>query len=77
MTAHIFPPLEIDPRKVERLTRYIVRHAHLHATDPLDYQRRYLAGLRFQMRLRCRPSRFQLSPAPALLSSVDSNRRKA
>lgn len=52
--APAFEPLLIDPRKVERYQRYLLAYARLHAQDPIEFRRRYLAGLRFLARLRAR-----------------------
>lgn len=50
------PALEIDLRKVERLTRYLLDYAHVHACDPMEHRRREHLGDRFMARLRLRPS---------------------
>ena len=47
-------PLQVDPRKVERLERYLVAYAHVHAVDPLEHLRRVHAGHLFLARLRRR-----------------------
>lgn len=47
-----FPAMEIDPRKVERMERYLRDYARLHALDPLEHQRRYLAGLLVKAKVR-------------------------
>jgi hypothetical protein len=52
--APSYPPLEIDPRKVERLERYLQRYARTHALDPLEHLRRERAGSRFLAALRVR-----------------------
>ena len=41
-----------DPTRIERLAAYIVRAAHGHAYDPMDFQKRYLAGLAVKRRVR-------------------------
>lgn len=70
MSAATFPAREIDPRKVERLERYLRAYAYLHAVDPLEHRRRVRAGERFLVRLRCRPTRFAFRPLINLSATV-------
>lgn len=51
-----YPAIEIDPRKVERMERYLVRYARTHALDPLEHRRREQAGLLFLAATRRRLS---------------------
>jgi hypothetical protein len=74
-TADVFPPLEIDPRKVERYERYLLAYARTHALDPLEHRRRELHGLLFLARLRTRRSRYELVRAQS--ARILPLRRKA